>query len=284
MNENCIDFVAVGDFGLGNNESTKIGRLISMLETDGVEFTLGLGDNFYPRGLDSDILEEQIQTIWTIPFGEKCKHPFYMVLGNHDYLGDIHLQIGDSKIDPKWILPNRYYDIIMNRNGIILHLLMIDTNFNQQTSLEKKQQFDWIENKLKKNKGKVDWTILVGHHPWLSNGFHGNSKGELRSFYNHLIKHYTIDFIINGHDHDKQLILGSNNTKQIVCGTGSTIRAFNKRNQSNRHLVSLETIGVCRVRLYKRRALIYFLDSDGNIETSQLFVSKHFTRKFNKKA
>ena len=57
------------------------------------DFVLGVGDNFYPRGIDflhgkND--KRFNQTFEDVFIGDELKNmPFYLVAGNHDYEGDV---------------------------------------------------------------------------------------------------------------------------------------------------------------------------------------------------
>ena len=59
-----------------------------------------------------------------------------------------------------------------------------------------------------------------------------NAQNTLKNLYETLTNKYPIDFILNGHEHDKQLIVTKNKTKQIITGTGSVIRFFPERNKT----------------------------------------------------
>lgn len=283
MLDNSVYFGLIGDFGLGNTYTYENGHIIKkLIDNDGLQFMIGLGDNIYPNGLDKNNYKKEILEKFTKPFAN-CEIPFYMVLGNHDYHGDINYQLDKNITDKRWILPNQYYDIILNDNGIYIHILFLDTNFVNLTSTERKLQKKWTLQRLNRFKGKADWTIIIGHHPWVSTGYHGNSVGELSGFYNYIISNYDIDFIINGHDHDKQLIIGKNNTKQLICGTGSQIRSFPTRNRTSNLKYFSESIGIITCRLFKKYARIRFLTQDGTNEYQQIFVGKKTRKKFLKK-
>ena len=284
--DNCIKFACVGDWGNGNNNQYLVGNLLSDLGEHGdIDFVCGLGDNFYPNGLSSHHFREEVNEKFTKPF-TNCNLPFYMVLGNHDYLGKVDLEIDEvTKIDDRWIMPNEYYDFIMEVDEIKAHFICFDSNYPYYTPNDWSYQLKWIERRLLKYKNKTTWTILVAHHPWKSYGSHGNSKSILKDLYEYLTNKYNIDFILNGHDHDKQLIITKNKTKQIICGTGSVMRHFPTRptGTSNLRFYS-ETIGVCQIKLFTNKAIVYFLDEHGNEEYQALFLPKTLINKKTLKA
>ena len=122
---NSIKFACVGDWGNGNQNQYLLGTLISsLLAENEIEFICGLGDNFYPRGISTMNFKENIKEKFSNPF-INCQAPFYMVLGNHDYLGNVTLETHHiNKIDDRWIMPNRYYDFIMKVNNIKAHFIV----------------------------------------------------------------------------------------------------------------------------------------------------------------
>ena len=234
-----------------------------------------MGDNFYPKGLSNAKLKQNIKEKFSKPFAN-CNCPFYMVLGNHDYLGNVNLQTRIiHKIDDRWILPKRYYDFIMTSNKVKAHFICFDSNITQYNKVEWTKQYNWIIRQLGKTKNKVNWTILIAHHPWKSYGFHGNAQNTLKNLYETLTNKYPIDFILNGHDHDKQLIVTKNKTKQIITGTGSVIRFFpeRQRNADNLKFFS-ETLGVCKIKLCQKKAYVSFLNELGNKEANTIFKPK----------
>lgn len=281
MGEDCIKFASLGDWGNGNDKQYQVGQLLANLINDKeIEFICGLGDNIYPNGLTSLNYQDELNEKFIKPFS-KCQSPFYMVLGNHDYYGIASLQIEKvPKIEPRWIMPNEYYDFIMETNKVKGHFICFDSNYNFYKKEDWLKQLKWIESRLKKYNKSSTWTILIGHHPWKSYGYHGNAQSILKDFYERITNKYNIDFILNGHEHDKQLIVTKNKTKQVVCGTGSVIREFPERiNQASNLRFQSETIGICQIKLYKNKANLYFLDEYGKIEFQSLFLPKSITNK-----
>ena len=272
-----IKFACVGDWGNGNDNQYLIGNLLNdLITTDEIEFICGLGDNFYPHGLSKDSYETDIEDKFTKPF-KKCEAPFYMVLGNHDYLGEVDLQIKElGNIDDRWILPYKYYDFTMKTdNGLTGYFICFDSNVDYYTKHLWKEQTDWLEKRLDEHKDKEQWTILLSHHPWKSTGSHGNSSGTLKKLYEHLTNKYKIDFILNGHDHDKQLIITKNNTKQIISGTGSIVRNFPKRETKSNYLrFYSETLGICKIELFNKKAIVTFMNEYGKEEYKSIFLPK----------
>ena len=78
-------------------------------ERIGSAFTISVGDNFYEEGVRSTedpkwaALFEQIYT------APALQSRWDVILGNHDYRGDVQPQIDYSGNSPRWRMPARYY-------------------------------------------------------------------------------------------------------------------------------------------------------------------------------
>ncbi len=229
-------FVAIGDQGTGSDMQIKVGLAMDTVckSLGGCDFGLLLGDNVYDTGVSSadDIL---FMTTFEIPYGG-LGFPFYAVLGNHDLGGDglgvdrdqnkADYQIGYSDLNPLWIMPSRYYEFSKGP----LHFVALDTTkiFFGDDDDQRRDVPQLIANAAGR------WKIAFGHHPYYSNGKHGNAgeydnvpfipiaNGEnVRSFVEDRICGQ-VDFYICGHDHSRQdLIPDCQGTQFIVSGAGA---------------------------------------------------------------
>lgn len=239
-----VCFVAFGDAGKGNEGQYQVAEAIrKKCEFDGCQFALQLGDNFYPTGVDSvddpqwiEKFEKPYQSLW---------FPHYVVFGNHDYgsLGNTFAkgehQLKYSRKNPKWILPDHFYDFLFGH----VHFLALDTAmafWNQGTIIE--DQIRFVKNRIAEV--SADWRILFGHHPYLSNGPHGNAgsyedKPWLPIANGRFVKELLnktvcqdADLYLSGHDHSLQVLPGPTEcpTLLVVSGGGASTTALKKRN------------------------------------------------------
>lgn len=69
----------------------------------GIDFVISVGDNFYQAGLKGphDAKFDNSSEVYT---ARSLQTQWFAVLGNHDYLGDTLLQIGDllTQKDKRW--------------------------------------------------------------------------------------------------------------------------------------------------------------------------------------
>jgi hypothetical protein len=124
-----IRFFATGDFGGITSEVLNVARAMNRYATEfqsPPDFIFGLGDNFYPYGVES-MYDEQFQTTWRNTFLNpypSLRVPWRMVLGNHDYMWNPYAQIEYSN-NPKlnkdglWYMPDHCYTFRYKVNSVL---------------------------------------------------------------------------------------------------------------------------------------------------------------------
>ncbi|MEW6434403.1 MAG: metallophosphoesterase, partial [Myxococcota bacterium] len=239
-----VRFVALGDTGKGNAEQTQVGNAIGALcASQGCDFVVLLGDNFYPSGVSSTS-DPQWQTAFVNPY-QNVNAPFYAVLGNHDYGGNgagweinkADVEVAYSMVNPKWRMPATHYK--WSLKGV--DFFAADTNrsmFNLDNTV--RSDFDtWLPAST------ATWKIVFGHHPLKSNGRHGNAGSYdglpfvpiangagVKSFLEDRVCGRA-DVYLSGHDHNLQWLQptctrpgSSINTELIVSGGGASTTPF----------------------------------------------------------
>lgn len=268
-----ISLLAIGDFGASTSIRKAISSTIRRARVDAV---LGLGDNFYNYGIET-VNSPRWETDFEKAFHPKC--PWYMTLGNHDYLGNIHAQIGYARKSPYWKMPSRYYDekihfkhekeyahlFFLDTFELSLHESMINTVGmgvsweeweRMKYKLQPQTQLNWLRSKLEESRGR--WKIVVGHYPVFSCGGHGDNPELIQSLLP-IFNKYGVDFYLSGHDHSLQHTT-SLNTQFMVSGAGCGLShiKYDKRFYPVPHVA-----GLCYLRLFRDKADVGFLDQDG---------------------
>ena len=223
--------LCIGDWGEYFSEDMKM-----TIDKQYYDMIFLLGDNFYPDGI-----KKYKDNNWNKLYYNFPKNIIkYVVLGNHDYIGNIHYQLMKTFSSNyfSWYLPHFFYDIKDENNSV--HYIYIDTqllslfytsNMLSSSNVEEKylqkffklydiyhlEQKKWLENTLEKSSFK--WKIICGHYPIISGGPHQHVN-ELSEYLEPLLYKYNVDLYVSGHDHNSQL-LKKNNTLFAVCG-GST--------------------------------------------------------------
>jgi predicted phosphodiesterase len=224
-----VRFVAIGDTGKGNAGQNRVGASVGThCATFGCDFVVLLGDNFYPSGVGSTT-DPQWQTAFVDPYAT-VNAPFYAVLGNHDYGGDgagTDLPRGDNEVayslvNPKWRMPSHHYKFTVEH----VEFFVADTN-RSMFSLDQNARADfdtWLPAST------APWKIVFAHHPYKSNGEHGNAGnydglGFVPIVNGQGVKRFVeervcgrANFYITGHDHDIEWM-------QATCShSGSTLQ------------------------------------------------------------
>jgi hypothetical protein len=236
--EPVLRFVALGDAGEGNatqfQVADAIGQVCGQL---GCDFALYLGDNFYGTGVDS-VDDPQFQSKFEEPYAE-LDFPFYVSLGNHDYGGDgagWELWKGQSYVDysarsDKWTFPDLYYAHEEQ------HAAFYSLDTTQLFWGIDADQRSFLQGELAST--SAVWTFAFGHHPYLSNGPHGDAgdyeglswvpivNGEsIRDFVEAEVCG-RVDVYFSGHDHSLQWPRSTcAGTEFIVSGAGAKTTAI----------------------------------------------------------
>jgi tartrate-resistant acid phosphatase type 5 len=228
-------FIAIGDWGRrGGGPQTQVAQAMGRAagEIDS-KFTLAVGDNFYPAGVNSATdshWKDSFEDIYTAP---ALQRPWYAALGNHDYRGNPQAQIDYTRRSHRWRMPARYYSVPAAISGIPdMDLFFLDTAPLVKEAHETAQQLmrghlcledrnaqlKWFERALAKS--TAPWKVVIGHHPVYS-GAHGNDPTLIADI-QPLLEKYGVQAYINGHDHDLQHIV-TGPVSYICSGSGAEV-------------------------------------------------------------
>jgi tartrate-resistant acid phosphatase type 5 len=257
-----VRFVAYGDAGTGSERQIAVGdAMAEVCRVRGCDFALELGDNFYVSGVDS-VDDAQFKSKFETPY-EKLAGPIYVTLGNHDnsngpgegsanrkgdFQVDYHYLAG--RLSDKWRMPSRYYSFVagsglaeffsLDSNPLTSIVADPDPTWNFVTYGAEQQA--WLEDGLKNSKAK--WKIAFAHHPYLSNGIHGNAGtydgqpaalpttsngGPWKALLDQTLCKQGADIFFQGHDHDLEWIkpvASCGKTHFIVSGAAEGPRPF----------------------------------------------------------
>ncbi len=185
-----VRFIALGDAGKGNDTQYAVAAAMAdKCAADGCDFVVLLGDNFYPGGVDG-VDDPLWQDNFEKPYAA-LDVPFYALLGNHDnggipgisFIGGgagLDFAKGDNEVaytavSDKWTMPARWYDFVAGP----AHFFVIDTNYMMWAPVLGSAA-DAVDAEIATIGSKIaaaqeTWKIVLGHHPYLSNGAHGNA-------------------------------------------------------------------------------------------------------------
>jgi tartrate-resistant acid phosphatase type 5 len=272
-----LRFVMLGDAGSGNDAQYAVADAMEQVCAQrGCEFVLYLGDNFYDVGVES-VMDEQFQDKFELPYMD-LDLPFYVALGNHDYgllanqWEKSQYQIDYSAHNENWILPNEFYSFEMQH--VKFHVLDTARLIYAQ---DVEPQREFIRHELANASDDVLWHIVLGHHPYISNGSHGNAghydgltSTNLRG--QHIQQFFESEVCgkapvyFSGHDHDRQWLHPTCGTEFVVSGAGSKLRSFAHRDDNPTYWEDDQKHGFAWVEILDRTMTLVFYDSEGTLD------------------
>ena len=268
VSSSTVRFVAFGDAGKGNTTQYFVADAMQSVcdAAGGCQFAIGLGDNIYDENPIS-VYDTAFETKFELPY-QNIDFPFLMSLGNHDNdlifdgLGGFNLS-GDvqvaytfrtDKLSDKWQMPDRFYHFSAPHEAqdYLVDFFVLDSNPlisapdivpDFEIDKYKRLQGDWFKSSVTQSTGA--WKIVYGHHPFISNGQHGNAGaydgvlpvGKLTNRVSgDIFRQWFLDTICDkadvyfaGHDHDLQVLNSvpeCGKTFFIISGAGASARNF----------------------------------------------------------
>lgn len=266
-----FSFLALGDWGSRGiaPQRAVAAAMAQAAKQAQARFIVALGDNFYPSGVSSIVdphWQESFEQVYTAP---SLQVPWYPVLGNHDHNGAPMAQVAYSQLSDRWTMPGPYY---LRReklgDGSTVEFFFLDTmrivqaheglgGFIPNDIAD--DQLAWLEHALGASKAR--WKIVVGHHPVLSGGPHGNTPELLRIVKPMLDRHRVTAYIC-GHDHNMQHIV-RDGIHYVLCGAGSSLRP--PKSMDGTVFMAGGVFGFLRVGVSPHGIEIAFINNEGTI-------------------
>ena len=277
----------------------------------GCQFVLGLGDNIYEEGTRSASDPQFFDKFERAYLNFPHDLPFFMVSGNHDnsafFGGDgAGNARGENQVDytyapidvtgidasnprktPRWQMPSRYYDFTAGGTKAkpLLHFFAIDSNQvaggfpdaspEYSYSTYGLRQLNWLKQGMRESPARMKFAFA--HHPYLSNGEHGNAGNyddllfgqtgqstasplapslqaallpvlagqRYKDFMEEAVCDQA-DVYFNGHDHDLQWLTSvpsCGKTEFIVSGAGGKTRSASDESRNLARLQRYEQYG-----------------------------------------
>ncbi len=234
------------------------GAVDAVCAREGCDAVVYLGDNFYPDGVETADDER-----WDTQFSDmySVDAPFWVVLGNHDY-GEVlmpkgppqealdaaraQVQLGYTG-DTRWTLPAPAWSV---SHAADVELFFFDSSPEVYAVDANAEPGEHTGNRLLAEElaaSSAGFKIAVAHHPYVSNGRHGNAGSydehegactpeswvdptEPRAgacYEAFVLEHVCgeVDLFVSGHDHSLQVLDGPAGCfgTAIISGSGSKI-------------------------------------------------------------
>lgn len=204
---------------------------------------------------------------------------FFIAIGNHDIENCeiLNTQINyESKL---WNMPSTYYNVLYSlKDNTTINVIVIDTNMYEKeplmcTGKPFPQEFiDKQEAWVKSQKGKADWTIVVGHIPYLANGhIKDKTKEKTPKIYNkaleNLINLASPQLYFCADEHNQQFIFDKNNNRSLViAGSGGTDLDDLVEQRIDGTQYAKKTPGFVSIKIQKENLEITFYSTGTRIE------------------
>ena len=277
-----LHFIVFGDGGTGSEAQYAVASGVqSVCAVRGCDFAVYLGENIYDSGV-TGVDDPQFEDKFEKPYAN-LNFPFWVVLGNHDYGGNglgfegfkADYEVAYTERSAKWTMPERFYTFVEQH----VQFVALDTNAILWDNAE--DQAAWIGGALRE--GAPAWRIALGHHPYLSNGKHGNAgtyddlewlpiangKNFQTFFEDHLCGN--VDMYLSGHDHNRQWLEPKCDTEYIVSGAAAKLSEDKQRGNPS-YFEDYDHEGFVWVEIRDNQFTGAFYDRDGNLEYDRTFT------------
>ncbi len=261
-----VNLLAIGDMAGDTPERAAVTKAVTeSIAASGKHFdaAIVLGDVFNMKLTGPDDLH--IQRLFEKAYDPQVLNfPFYIAYGNHDYeYGKAPIEWEYSRQHPesRFKLPAPYYRINLPDKNPLVTMLVLDSNQQALDETRWQEEIDWIDAELSKPRGA--WTICCAHHPFFSNGAHGDN-GVLQTQWGELFKKHHVDFYISGHDHTMQhLEVPGWPISFVISGGGGGGRRQMLRD--NRGPFSRSTLGFATFQFQPDVATVWLFDENKNL-------------------
>lgn len=201
-----VRVLAFGDWGTGSESQEKTAAAMQRYHADRpFDLAVTLGDNFYPRGVESPS-DPRLKTQFEDLYGP-LKIPFYTTLGNHDWgqPDSPAAEVLYTQQSPLWRMPATYYTFTAGP----IQFFALDTNVLSSAQLR------WLEREL--TASRAPWKVVIGHHHIYSATRLDNEvnvEGLLP------VLRRRADVYLCGHDHNLQHLKPEQGVHFFVAGGG----------------------------------------------------------------
>jgi predicted phosphodiesterase len=199
-----LKFAVIGDSGTGDSNQYRTAKVFNDIRKRfPYEFVLMMGDNMY-GGESSRDFNRKFETPYkpTLDAGIK----FYAALGNHDS--------PNQKMYKPFNMGGERFYTFKPKDGV--RFFALDSNYMDRAQLQ------WIEKELAGSGS--DWKIAFFHHPIYSSAGRHGSDPALRDQLEPLFQKYSVDLVLQGHDHIYERVKPQKGIAYFVSGGAGKVR------------------------------------------------------------
>lgn len=271
-----LSFIVIGDWGRqGSRTQRRVAEAMDELASHtAIDLIISTGDNFYQDGVASEndpLWGKNYETVYWLPHLKAI--PWYVVLGNHDYRGNVRAQIDYGKRHRNWRFPHYYHEQrFFLDDAASTQFIFVDTSpfiheyrkdldeYPALKAQDPKAQMDWLRDTL--NQSKPDWRVVIGHHPVYSSGRrHGDSE-ELQDLLTPLFAQHGVNAYFAGHDHHLEHYKPEGATHYFISGGGAEHRRVKHRADTK---FAAASAGFAHVLINKSALQLRFINHKGKV-------------------
>lgn len=223
VNDDEVHFLAVGRQGYKSPVVKEIARSMETLSAQrkNINFTLLLGDNFYPKGVDSihdPQWTEKFESIYDGPYQRAI--PFFAVLGNHDHQGNVAAQIQyatEQMGSARWRMDAPFYSRDFGQlNGrplvriVFLDSVLLDGAGMQKRSNEvtrsRAAQIDFLRSQFSSPSNAPCWKVIASHYSFRSMTSAQFTRDRVMEDLSPLLTELKVDLVLSANDCFQQII------------------------------------------------------------------------------
>lgn len=218
LNQAKLKLCFLGDTGQDSPEKQR--QVAIQLQKENCHRIYHLGDIIYSRGL-KDENDPQLKKKF-LSFYEELSNTGYkpqisVILGNHDYQGNVEAWKKISKKYPFVFFPETYFA----ENFQDYCVIALDSNLWLHTGdvFQGLKEVAWLSDINEQNK-KCSFIIGLTHHPYAAQGKHRKDQHSIMKTIMEKFILGKVNVLFSGHDHLVADMGDYQGTKQIISGSG----------------------------------------------------------------
>ncbi len=219
-----LRFIAVGRQGYGNEMSRRIATSMERVAAEApTHAVLYLGDNFYPRGVQSVRDAQWKNKFESLYDGPHLRGmPFFVVVGNHDYDGkvDAELQYAHSRLGSgRWRMDGLHYAKDFGKSGerILARIVFLDTIGLRE---QPEPQLEFARQAFAAA-GDPVWRIVAGHYAVRSLTREGFTRNLTLSSLLPRFQAMNVDLYVSANDRFQQVLDRAGEPLHVSANGGS---------------------------------------------------------------
>lgn len=209
-----------GDTGMN---TTLQREMAEMLRAENCDRIIIVGDLIYPDGIkssDDPQIKQKFDDYYHSLTTLDKKPKVALINGNHDYRGNFSAWLEAAQKRDWVIMPSRYY--MEDIGGFCFYYLDSNIFLRSAYRWDIIPQIRWFLDVREQNFKTCHTEVVFTHHPYLSEGNHGNAEGFLKWVYDWLVIDRA-DFLISGHAHLTKDFGKIGKTHLLISGAGGAI-------------------------------------------------------------